>query len=169
MLSLSQLKAEIDRRAEIIGASQMELPTYGHTEDAARPHIEADSRGYHYVVVERGKEMSRLTTNDLDDLLYEVFRHTTFSLACQFELAHRINGQDCRRQMFQKQVELLSILSPKWGDQESQEHEEILCKHPFDDASSIRAAFTRKLRDQGRSPESAWQLACERYPLTSPP
>jgi len=140
MLTLSEIKTEVDRLAAQIGASGNILPTYGRSEDGARPHIEVDSRGYHYVVVERGQELARLTTNELDELLYNIFESMTFSLACKYELAHRIETQDCRRIIFQRQVELLSELSRRWGERESQRHKEILRRHPFDDNANIRAS-----------------------------
>jgi hypothetical protein len=59
LLSLEEIKSEIDDLAQRIGASGLILPTYGRSEDFARPHIEVDDSGYHYVVVERGQEMER--------------------------------------------------------------------------------------------------------------
>jgi hypothetical protein len=166
MKTLTEIKAEVDRRAAVISASEkVELPTYGHTVDFARPHIEVDARGYHFVVVERGEEQSRLTTFDFDDLLYQIFQGVTFSLACKYELEHRIERQDIRRLLFQRQVELLSQLSPQWGKRRAREHETILGENPFDDLSSIRATLTKELRDGGYPPATAWQMACERYPL----
>ena len=165
MLTLSEIKAEVDRLAAQIDASEYVLPTYGRSEDGARPHIEVDARGYHYVIVERGQELERRTTNDLGELLFNVFKSVTFSLASKYELAHRIEHQDCRRTLFQRQVELLSMLSPYWGERESQSHEQILRQHPFDDNCSSRATLTKDYRDQGYSPEAAWKMACEQYPL----
>ena len=92
MNTLPKIEAEINRLAAIVGASGYVLPTFGRTEDGARPHIEADAHGYHYVVVERGLELQRNTTRDLDELLYHVFKSVTFSLACDYECAHRIAG-----------------------------------------------------------------------------
>ena len=94
--SLNEIKSEIDRLAAQIGAPDDLLPTYGYSEDGARPHIEIDSHGYHYVVVERGEEINRVTTNSLD--------------------------------------ELLSVLSPKWAEIESKDHERILQQHPYHDS-----------------------------------
>ncbi len=136
-MTLSEIKAEVDRLAAHIGASGYVLPTYGRSEDGARPHIEVDSHDYHYVIVERGQELKRLTTNDLDELLFNVFESVTFSLACKCELAHRVESQDFRRILFQRQVELLSTLFPHWGERESQNHKQILRQHPFDDNASI--------------------------------
>src|SRR4051812_35633639 len=120
MKSLAQIKSEVDHRAALIGAAgNHALPTYGHTEDGARPHIEVDSRGYHFVVVERGQEQSRFSTHDLDELLYRIFQSVTSDLAYSYELAHRVETQDCRRLAFKRQVELLAQLSPSWGEREA--------------------------------------------------
>jgi hypothetical protein len=169
MKPLAEIKIEVDDRATLIrAAGNHSLPTYGRTEDGARPHIEVDWRGYHFVVVERGQERERFTTRDLDELLYRIFQSVTRELAFAYELAHRVETQDCRRLAFQRQVELLSQLSSSWAQREAQEHDRILRKHPFDDMAGIRARLTRELREAGHSPETAWQMACERYPLPVP-
>lgn len=161
MKSLAEIKSEVNRRATLIGAAgHHSLPTYGRTEDGARPHIEVDSRGYHFVVVERGQELERFTTFELDEVLYRIFQSVTFSLAIEYELAHRVETQDCRRIGFQKQVELLAQLSQRWADTEVDEHQRILQEHPFDDQSAIRARLSAQV---------GWQRACEQYPLPLPP
>jgi len=134
LYSLNEIKAEVDRLAAQIGAPADLLPTYGYSEDGARPHIEADSRGYHYVVVERGQGISRITTADLDELLFQVFEHVTFALACRYEMRHRVMDQDSRRLMFHRQIELLAMLSPAWAEIESKDHERILRQHPYNDS-----------------------------------
>jgi hypothetical protein len=57
------------------------------------------------------------------------------------------------------------MLSPTWAARESQEHEEILKRHPFDDYASVRARFCKSLRDQGYSVEQADKMADDKYPL----
>lgn len=133
MLTLEAIKSEVESLAAKIGASGYVLPTYGRSEDFARPHIEIDSRGYHFVVVERGQELKRITTTDLDQLLRHVFDCVTFELACRYELAHRVEGQDCRRLIWQHQKELLQTLSTRWAALLAQQIEEILRKHPYND------------------------------------
>jgi hypothetical protein len=133
MKTLPEIANEIERLAAKIGAAGYILPTYGRTEDGARPHIEVDARGYHYVVVERGSELRRDTTSNLDELFYHVFESITFSLACDYELAHRVLGHDSRRLLFARQIELLSTLSSSWAKRESLDHQRILGQHPFND------------------------------------
>lgn len=133
-ITLAEIEQRIRELARSIDAPDWILPTYGHSEDGARPHIEVEETGrMHYIVVERGQEIERITLVDLDDLLYRVFQSVTFSLACQFELNHREPKQDFRRIMFAKQVDLLGKLSPKWADRDAERHAEILKNHPFRD------------------------------------
>jgi hypothetical protein len=169
MKTLTEIKTEVDSLAAIIGAEgQYSLPTYGYSEDGARPHVEVDSRGYHLVVEDRGREQSRLTTQDVDELLFHIFKSTAFTLAGDYESRHRIEGQDSRRLLFQRQVELLSRLSSRWAEREAEEQRRVLAEYPFDDDSLTRAELSRGLREAGYDPQTAWRMACERYPLPGP-
>jgi hypothetical protein len=112
-LSLAELQALIEELGARIGAPTGDLPTFGRSEDGARPHIEADAAAYHWVVVERGGELDRLTTTSLDELLYRAFDAVTFAMALR---ARRDPAKDFRRQCFEAQVELMRRLSPAWGE-----------------------------------------------------
>lgn len=164
--TLAAIKQKVRRLAAIIRvpAGSYLLPTYGRSADFARPHIEVDSAGYHYVVVERGQEQSRYTTSDYDDLLYQIFQSVTFNLACDYERTHRVAQQDCRRILFRRQLDLLSQLSDDWARRRTAEQRAILRKHPFDDLRSERATLTQQLREAGHSPRTARRMACEQYP-----
>jgi hypothetical protein len=165
-MTLDQIKTEIDRMANRLGASGVKtLPTYGYSEQSGRPHIEVDECGYHFVVSERGYESERLTTQEVDELLYYVFESVTHQLATKYELQHRVEDQDFRRLLFKRQIELLSILSPKWAMSRSKKIEEILRQYPFDDSSSARMMLFKELRAQGHSSEDASRVAEEKYQM----
>jgi hypothetical protein len=132
-LKLGDVQREVELRAQKIGAPAVILPTYGRTEDSARPHIEVSDRGYHYVTVERGTELERLTTAELNELLYTVFQSVTFSMACAYEVKHRVAGRDARRLLFHHQVELLGRLDPQWARRCLHEQDRVLQRHPFSD------------------------------------
>ena len=132
-LTLSEIESRVKKLAAVIGAPAETLPTFGRSEQSGRPHIEVDSRGYHYIIAERGQELERHATSDIDELFYTIFRWITFELAVKHELAHRIPGQDVRRVLFAYQQDLLSGLSPAWSERRKSEHEQILQKHPFRD------------------------------------
>src|SRR6185436_14130198 len=123
------------RLAGLIGALERDLPTFGNSEGTGRPDVEVSGTHctfYHYVVRERDREYERTTTNDIDDLLYTVLVHVSFSVAMRFEIQHRVPGQDFRRLMFQKQIELLASLRPEWAERQSFAHKQFLRRSPFD-------------------------------------
>lgn len=119
MLNLAEIEAEVLHYASRIGAPGELLPTYGRSKDGGHPHIEVDSHSYHYVVVERGSELQRVTTADFETLLEGIFLDITSSLAFAYEGAHRIEEHDCRRMALPRQIELLALLRPEWAGHES--------------------------------------------------
>lgn len=162
-----KIKNQVDKIADLILAPTNYLPTYGYSRDMAYPHIEIDRLGkLHYVVIERGQENVRLTTTNLDELLYWIFDGITFSMACEYELNNRSDeNHDSRRIMFAKQEELLGIINQLWKDKNQMEHQRILEDYPFDDLASIRAKYCKRMREQVISDNEAWRLACDKFPL----
>lgn len=134
MLSLSEIKARVSQMASQIHAEEWALPTYGVSDDSARSHIECKHETYGYVVVERGQELSRFSTGDIDELLYWVFADVSHQLAFAYELKNRISGQDCRRLAFAKQLELLGTLNPFYARCRASEIVRILARAPFRDS-----------------------------------
>ncbi|HEY0735045.1 MAG TPA: Imm63 family immunity protein [Herpetosiphonaceae bacterium] len=133
MKTPSQIEAEVKTLAQRIGASRNDLPTYGHTRDGGYPHIEVDATQYHYIIVERGRELERRSTSDFAELLYWIFSGATHSLAFAYELKHRSEAQDCRRIAFAKQIELLEAISPAMATRRAHEIEAILNRAPYHD------------------------------------
>jgi hypothetical protein len=133
-MTLSAVKELVDTFGGLIHAPQHLYPTYGRSADGALPHIELDDSGtFHFVVVERGRELERQTTTELDDLLFWIFDTITFSMACTFELANRNHSQDFRRVLFSKQEELLGRINMNWQKRKQTDHSLILARHPFTD------------------------------------
>jgi hypothetical protein len=133
LLTLRQIRHEIEKRARGVGATSDDLPTYGNSRDFGFPHIEVDQAVYHWVVVERGEELDRRTFRDLDDLLFKVFESATHAIASRWELANRLARHDSRRLLFSRQVELLASLDPEWGRRQQKHVDAILREHPYRD------------------------------------
>ena len=127
----------IERRAKALaaqlGVSEDYLTALSETREDGSPHIEV-SDAYYFIVRERGIELRRRRTADLDELLCWILEGIVSSLSWDFELRQRRAGEDSRRQGFVKQVELLRKLSPAWVERQERHHEEILKHHPFHDA-----------------------------------
>jgi hypothetical protein len=167
--ALENVKAEVKRLAALLGAPESDLPTFGAESDDNRAHVEIVGEAFHYFFVERGVEFGRVSTLNLDELLYQVFQHITFSLACRQELANRIPDEDPARQRFRIQEKLLTGLAPAWGERRKREQQDVLHEHPFDDTVDARVRYTVELRERGYDAAAAWRLACNRYPLPAPP
>lgn len=130
---------EVNRLAATIGAPPGYLPTYGKTEDGARPHIEFDGQRFHYVVIERGQVLEQRSSDDPQPILYRVFEDVTFTMACDHERANRRPDQDPRRQMFDAQVQLMGRLSADWRQRTRTRLEEVVRKNPFVDSPGTSA------------------------------
>lgn len=160
MISLDVVKKKVDELAAIINAPADLLPTYGYSRDFAYPHIEIDQFGcFSFVVIERGQELERRATDVVDTLLYWIFSGVTFTMACNYELKHRVEDNDSRRIIFSKQEELLGILNDSWRRLEHEEYQIILKKYPFDDLAGLRATYFRQLRKQGYPEKEIEKLA----------
>ena len=75
---------------------------------------------------ERGEEHERRSTLDLDELLYWIFGRVTYIEAVDYERKNRIDSEDFRRLLFQRQLELLGRLNPRWLDRYRGERAELL-------------------------------------------
>lgn len=62
------------------------------------PHVEYEGWTLFYVVTECGQEYERRETSDPDELLYWLVREAASAAASDWELRHRREGEDSRRQ-----------------------------------------------------------------------
>ncbi|MDR3577981.1 MAG: Imm63 family immunity protein [Anaerolineaceae bacterium] len=133
MLTLNDVKDQVDQLARVINVPGELLPTYGSSIDFAHPHIEIHGPSYHYIIIERGQELDNKRTFELYELLYWIFQHVTFSMASTYELEHRKPHVDTRRLLFSYQLDLLNNLNKNWKKRRELEIEEILKHHPYSD------------------------------------
>jgi hypothetical protein len=132
-LSLNEIRELVNKTANKIKAPESYLPTLGINEDYARPEVRVNKSGYHYVVIERGQEIKHQITKNLDELVYWIFKDITFEMACDYEVRNRVNGQDFRRLLFNKQLELISFINEAFSELLKIEIKEILENNPFSD------------------------------------
>jgi len=130
LLDHSALQRRVGELASRLGVSDFTIRRDSGGEGS---HVEI-SDAYHLILSERGKELRHRTTTDIDELLYWIFESLTSIMAWDYEVRHRREGEDFRRQGFAKHIELIGILSATWADRLREELDEVLRRHPFDDA-----------------------------------
>jgi hypothetical protein len=132
LLSLDQIRSEVDRIARRLGGPPPTRPDFGRSRDDGTPHIEVDGN-YHYVTCERGRELKRNTTSDPDMLLYWIANNMAWSVASTLEVGTRRPREDSRRQLFRLWRDRLASVDETWAARLDREISSILEQHPFVD------------------------------------
>lgn len=95
------------------------------------PHVEFENGLYQHIVTERGLELERKSFTDKNELLYRLVSDTAFWMAVEYELKNRVEGQDARRIMFAKWLELMERVSPECGERTRDHISETLRNNPY--------------------------------------
>lgn len=130
-LNIEEIENRVLQLAKRINAPISIIPNFGYTKDFGHPHIEVNGDGYHFIVVERGTEWERKTTERLSELLYWTFEHITSSMAWDFERQNRIPNQDARILAFKKQLELMDKIDHEYAQKLRYEINQILTIAPY--------------------------------------
>lgn len=119
-------------RGDILTFDKWRTVTFDSPIGDATPFIEMKNGQFNFIISERGSEYERVA-GDSEEMLELIFEGITFTLAVEFELRNRVEYQDSRRLMFAKQIELLELLNPSWAARESENHQIVLLKRPYND------------------------------------
>lgn len=95
--------------------------------------IYIDKDEYNYIIMERGKINNHYKSSNLEDILYQIFKIITNSLASKYELEHRNNKEDSRQIRWKKQMELLGKINLNFIATRQNEIEKILKIAPYRD------------------------------------
>jgi hypothetical protein len=97
------------------------------------PHVELNGDTFAYVVSERGCELSRQETKDLDELLFFIVGDMAAKYAYEYECQHRTLGQDSRRTVFELRLIIMKSINDKWGDRLAHKLSTVLESAPYVD------------------------------------
>ncbi|TGM10684.1 hypothetical protein EHQ81_18835 [Leptospira selangorensis] len=89
---------------------------------------------YHFKYIERGKASTDRKTKDPNDIFYWLYQSATFENACKYELIHRIEKQDFRRILFEKQLSLLKSIGIEYYERRKKEISDTLVNYPYSDS-----------------------------------
>jgi hypothetical protein len=129
-VSIQQLRTEYKSLCRNLGTEGVLHAVPQHN---GAPHVEIIGDKYHYVVTERGSEYERKTTTDEDELLYWLISDVVSEMAGDFELKHRVKGQNFRRILFAKEIEFMGRISAEWAERMADDIQKILAVAPYND------------------------------------
>lgn len=137
MLRIEEIKNEVLTIGAKIGIDEKSLlyPAFSPPDKVFNEgaSIYVTSTQYHYIIMERGREIKHYKSESLEDILYPLFRSITLALATKYELDHRNINEDSRKLRWKKQLELLETINVEFCDMRKKEIEEILKIAPYKD------------------------------------
>lgn len=135
---VSAIKSELTSRYALLSKAllgkevRLCIPIF--PDDMGRHHFEFRHDGLISMIwTERGREIKRLSTFEIDEVLYWLFREVVKGRAIMLELKNRKKSQcsDRRQIWFPIAVQEMSKLSKEWGGKLSEEFDFILRESPF--------------------------------------
>ncbi len=131
VLNHQQVQEIINGYGRKIGLSANEVVLRNEPSGFGEPHLEISDDYYHYVICERGSELSRESFLNVDDFIYEFFEMVTSMLAGEYEQENRVIGEDQRVIRFNKQIELMTQLNHEWRRKKEADIAETLKNSPY--------------------------------------
>ena len=130
---LEQLQIDYDALCQRIEPHDGKYTFLTEREDVGAPHVEFETGRYHYVVTERGLDLSRRSTAEASEILYWMIKDLTFWMGVAYEFKNRVEGPDVRRMMFAHWVELIEKADQAMADRLRLDIAQILSENPFVD------------------------------------
>ncbi len=131
MLKHQQIQKIINDYSKRIGLNINDVTLRDMPSGLGEPDLEISDDYYHYVICERGSELSRESFLDVDDFIYEFFEMVTSMVAGEYEQDNSIIGEDQRVIRFNKQIELMTQLNHEWGRKKEADIAETLKHFPY--------------------------------------
>ncbi|PXW45073.1 immunity protein 63 of polymorphic toxin system [Erwinia sp. AG740] len=129
MKTLEELRQQLIEIGEKLGGG---VHPNGHfiipdaSDGMATPHLEIHDDKYHYVVCERGVELSRTITSSEDEILYWFVESSVSAIASNLAASECPPNGEFRRLYFKKQYELLKLVNPTWAEKKRKYFIDIL-------------------------------------------
>lgn len=96
-------------------------------------YIYAQNDKYHVVFTEKGKIRTHKELDTEEETLWNVLDVILFDIAMEYAIRNQVQGQDFRRILFTKEIELYSQFGDNYKTRKIKEINEILQKNPYYD------------------------------------
>jgi len=130
---LKQLQIEYNALCQRIDSIEGSYTFLTEREDVGVPHVEFENGRYHYVVTERGLDLSRRSTADAAEILYWMLKDLTFWMGVEHEFKNRVEGPDVRRMIFAHWLEQMQKADAAMASRLRFDIEQTLAENPFVD------------------------------------
>ena len=130
---LKQLQTEYNALCQRIEPCEREYTILTERLDVGVAHVEFWDGEYHYIVTERGVDLSTRSTADRNEILYWMLCDMTFWMGVAYELKNRVEGPDCRRLIFAHRLELMKKADRMMADRLEIDIARILAENPYVD------------------------------------
>ncbi len=131
MLNYQQVQKIINDYSKKIGLNIDDFTLRNMPSGFGEPHLEISDGYYHYVICERGSELSRESFLDVEDFIYKFSEMVTSMVAREYEQENSVIGEDQRVIRFHKQIELMTQLNYDWGRKKEADIAETLKNAPY--------------------------------------
>lgn len=93
----------------------------------------SDGEKYHYLFTEKGSVKFHKTTSSLMEITYWILDIVIFEFSMKYATDNRKEGEDFRRKLFDKEIEIWSLFGEYYYKRKKNELEEILKNNPYVD------------------------------------
>lgn len=133
MKNIKEIQKIVKEIGEKLNSPKELLTVFNSPQPDGKPYISTEDYLYHYTSEERGIIFEEKITDDFDLLLYWIVSDIVFNMATQYELKNRIKNKDCRRLIFQHELQLFKHLRNDWHEKRRKEIESTLIDTPYND------------------------------------
>lgn len=115
-MSSAELRQILETNFAKISSDLHLLPEINNSNYNCEPFIEIGQNAYYYICLERGEDVFRKQTTDLNELIFMVMEDLTFKMAWDWVKLHPKSNSDLRIPAFAKQVELMKTINLDYGN-----------------------------------------------------
>lgn len=107
---------------------------FGNANSEEGTYIFSDLEGYHYLFTEKGHISKHEITREESQIAYFVLEECIFNIALQYATQNRKSGEDFRRNLFKKELDIWKNIDEDGYNMKISEIKHILKENPYDDS-----------------------------------
>jgi hypothetical protein len=138
MLSTIELEFEIKNTIKQV-LPDLELThinfCHGNESSPEGVYIFSENEAYHFLFTEKGIIQVDTILDNIRDVLWNVLCEVSFDISNKFAIKYTKDGEDFRRKVFEKELEIFSLFGKDFRDRKEKEIQDILLDNPYKDVN----------------------------------